>query len=118
MRHSRLYLSAARVTPPVARLPAHTVTMPPLDKTQLQSKPFKLRKSFGKRLHRRAARRTGVHTGVTRLFLSLRSYQETRSGRDPVQVPQQDPGKFEAERASAAARPRSHLFGSGVLFFF
>ncbi|KAM4584950.1 microtubule-associated protein 1 light chain 3 gamma isoform 2-T2 [Odontesthes bonariensis] len=59
MRHSRLYLTAARDSPRAElRAPrrcylhhthAHTQSMPPFDKTQLQSRPFKLRKSFATR---------------------------------------------------------------------
>lgn len=65
--------------------------MPPLDKPQLQNKPFKQRKSFGNyQTINMGGRKVSALCDV---LSSLCSHEEAGGGGDPVQVPQQDPGK-------------------------
>lgn len=68
--------------------------MPPLDKPQLQNKPFKQRKSFGNYATSEHVGKTGRRvSALCDVLSSLCSHEETGGGGDPVQVPQQDPGK-------------------------
>ena len=68
--------------------------MPPFDK-QLPNKPFKLRKSFGNSSGTMMMKMkiSCSHMKSLTCFLSPCSDQETRSGGDPDQVLQQDPGE-------------------------
>ena len=124
MRHSRVYLTLLVQT----AAPTHThrhknKNMPPFDKTQLQNKPFKLRKSFGNSSSTMMMMKVKMrmksscsHTRSLTCFLSLCSDQETRSGGDPVQVLQQDPG--ESRRNECCLSVSSPVLSSSPVLLF
>lgn len=83
--------------------------MPPLDKTQLQSKPFKLRKSFGKRPHRRTERGTGVRTGLTRLSFFFSSLCAATRKQEVAGIRSKFPNKIPVSLRRKARRRRRVL---------
>ncbi len=96
------WVSAASIAP----------DMPPFDKHQPLNKPFKQRKSFGNRRRHRHREQVWRVSNIWRVFCFC-SYSETRGGGDPVQVPQQDPGKCATEGSSRTFNGDflcSHLF--------